>query len=116
MYVKVKVTIGGYESEPCILCPHHISFTHERIFISLKLNFLLTETVTEPIIQPCRPKVKIIVEGHEFKPCVSCLVHISFISESIVVKLQSNILLTEMVYGTHNSTMLTQGQGDKRMS
>ena len=33
--LKVKVTIEGHQSEPCILCPLHISFTPERMYVKL---------------------------------------------------------------------------------
>ena len=33
-----KVVIKGHGIVPCILCPLHVSFTHRRIFIKLRLK------------------------------------------------------------------------------
>ena len=42
---KTTVTIVGHVFEPCILCPLHISFTPETLFIKLWTNVYLSATV-----------------------------------------------------------------------
>ena len=60
----------------------------------------------EPITQ-----VKVTVEDHKFEPCIWCRLHISFTPGRIFFKRWSNVCLSEMMCRTHNSAMLTQGQG-----
>ena len=154
--------IIGHEFEPLISCPLHICFTHGRIFIKLKLNVCLGETMcrthkstmptqgqghnwrsrvwafdfvsspyllnslifffnfgqmlasvrrcTEPT-QPCRFKVKVTIEGHEFEPLISCSLLISWTLWKIFIKLWPNVRLSETMCRTYNSAMPTQGHG-----
>ena len=74
----VKVIIESHKFEPWISCLLHISFTPGRIFIKLWSNVCLSERIAEPITQPCWLKIKVIIEGHQFKPWILCLLHISF--------------------------------------
>ena len=65
----------------------------------------------EPITQPCGLKVKVTVEGHELEPWIWCRLPISFTPGRIFFKRWSNVCLSQMMCRTHNSAMLTQGQG-----
>ena len=80
---------------------------------SLNFGQMLTSVgqCAEPITQPCRLKVKITVETHEFEPWIWCRLHISFTPGRIFFKRWSNVCLSEMMCRIHNSAMLTQGQG-----
>ena len=66
---------------------------------------------SEPITQPCGLEVKVTVEGHEFEPWIWCPLHISFTPGRIFFKYWLNVCLSEMMCRTHNSAVLTQGQG-----
>ena len=102
-----KVTVQGHGFEPWFLCPLCISFTPGRIFSKL---WSLGQCA-EPITQLCGLKVKVTIEGHELEPWIWCQLHISFTPGRIFFKCWSNVCLSEMMCRTHNSAMLTQGQG-----
>ena len=51
----------------------------------------------DPITQPCRRKVKVIIEGHVIDPWILCPLHISFTTERILIQLWSNVRLGEIM-------------------
>ena len=67
--LKVKVTVEGYEFELFILCPLHISFTPERMFITIWSNVCLSE-MCRTHDSTCWLMVKVTIEGHVFEPFI----------------------------------------------
>ena len=109
--LKVKVTVQGHGFEPWILCLLYISFTLGGLSLNFGQMFTQLGQCAEPITQPCWLKVKVTVEGHEFEPWILCWLHISFTPGRIFFICWSNICLSEVMCRTHNSALLTQGQG-----
>ena len=72
---------------------------------SLNFGWMFTSVgqCAEPITQPCRLKVKVTVEGHEFEPWIWCRLHITFTPGRIFFKPWSNVCLSEMMYRSHLS-------------
>ena len=104
-WLKVKVTLEGHPFEPWIW-GHSIAI--QTALLNLGQMFTLVRWCVEPITQWCRLKVKVTIEGH---PSLSCLLHISWTLWKTSMKLWSNVCLSEAMCRTHNSSILTQGQG-----
>ena len=67
--------------------------------------FTSVKQCVEPITQPCQNSVKFTIEGHEFEPLISCLLHIS-----VFIKFCSNVQLSKSVCINHDLAMQTRGQ------
>ena len=66
--LKVKVSIEDNEFEPLISCPHHTPLPLEGFSLNFGQMFALVGQCAEPITQPCRLKVKVNFEDHDFEP------------------------------------------------
>ena len=97
-------------------CPLHISWTLWKSSLNFGQMFASVSQCAEPIIQPCQLKVKVTGQGHRFEPWISCPFHISYTPGRIFFKLWSYVCLSGTICRTHNSTMLTQGQGHSSRS
>ena len=79
------------------------SFSFGHMFASVR-------QCAELIIQPCRHKVKVTVQGHRFEPWISCPLCISYKSGRIFFKLWSNVNLSETMCRIKNSAMPTRSR------
>ena len=138
-WLKVKDTIEGHQFEPWILRPLHchsdclVKFgsTIHRSEMMCRTHNSAMQTQGQghswrpPVWAlnfeaaplsfcgggyscPSDCLVKVTIEGHL---SLSCLLHISWTLWKIFMKLWSNVCLSEAMCRTHNSSMLTQGQG-----
>ena len=88
----------------------------ERFSLNFGQMFTSVSRCAELISQPCQLKIKVTGQGHGFEPWISCPLHISYTPGRIFFKLWSYVCLSETMCWTHNSTMLTQGQGHSSRS
>ena len=73
---RLKVTGQGQRIYPLILCPLHISWTLQRIFIKLHPMFLSVKQCAEPITRLCWLGVKVTLQGHVIYPSI-CVCSVS---------------------------------------
>ena len=91
--LKVKVTGQDQRIYPWILCPLHISWTLEAIFIKLHPNITFSEIMCrsyDSATQTC-------CQGHNWRSCYLpfnlCPLHISWTVWTSFIKLHSNVPL-----------------------
>ena len=84
-WLKVKVTVKGHEFEPWISCSLHPPEPFERCSLNLGQMLALVRWCAEPIIQQCRFKVKVTIEGHQFEPWILRPLHCHFAAGDIAV-------------------------------